>query len=1152
MMKVNMEDFNIRRKPSSGKEPRESAEAKSPFARVAGGRRVNAIAENLAAKMTHDEITAALQFFDVSDSPSSGWIASKDPKSPKNIGSHGRNRILYGDAKDFEVVTKVPDFLMSAHLNRMRRNGALSKPLQNTPQLAYATGLTLMLPITRQNAHEILTRGELTVPLEGLEGAFNAFSHGEPSLDRDVLAYLAVPARYFLYENSLRFGDKRRTGDLMLYPPRGHKGDLTVSLQNTDLWIVADAQDMQVWMDILTNMSGLKEDLADFPPEHQRERLMGEVLTDFQRWNKIGSDDRPEISRLFLEDYVTGGKDWCTTFEYENDTLSPKKQKSISVAKSFFDNSQNHRLYYTSRGEESKATDKGGVQLTVLRPHIFGPGEDEVSFEKIYPTVRPFSSMAYSDTSETFTAKQLNSVFDAACLLKQAEINSAIPDALQSGKMMMSVSPSYLSGDDYWYDTNRMQRDTFYQRRKIINVLYPAYFKKREQEYRERMGLPRNAAIPPNDLRRLRREVDKNYILRNYQEISTYVQDKKVWEAALESGLFEEVAEEATRLGGPENISNAVVLLDAPDPAGNVPISWAQFALSEDGTLPEDLGRQRGAFARAAQMFFRNMDGSSSALIQEDAGTVRPLFSEEYVTQRLQVNARPDMERFRVYWQNKANRLARDAGCAQIAESGKNQTYELLHGLLNGLKPSIFPMTPLARMPDLSAAAEQQGLIYGRDLPLPSGERCRKYSELKIREFEKRALYAVQNQYLRDLEHRKEIIEFLDRAYENPSEVVNVDHLVPLNSAFVLGFNHLDNYAVISSHDNRVKSNRYWPDMGKCSREDYVNMLYDLHFNGHHQATELHRAINNVCLWNDRDMIEGLYGKNADMKWLGLDDADLACMIENHSTVLDFVRNGAASVGMISDEEKRVTTFRRDLMTKIKHENFGRNYTSEEMLQVDPDQAAAFWNNVMDIRNMSMRSVMMALSTMRWHSQFEQFYEQLDLSDDFVGRMERYNVRSGEIGHRNGLNRLMQHMDDFQNFEPMVAPRSLVMRMAEKPLSPETQAIRKAVIEWTNALTRAELAEQQVRMKTLKTPGLVLNQQELAFRIQEMKIEQVELDAAEQRLSARNRKSSEKRWQNSSRTSFRNENNPSDTVQKKRQHRPESEEPSSSNDSFGC
>jgi hypothetical protein len=40
-----------------------------------------------------------------------------------------------------------------------------------------------------------------------------------------------------------------------------------------------------------------------------------------------------------------------------------------------------------------------------------------------------------------------------------------------------------------------------------------------------------------------------------------------------------------------------------------------------------------------------------------------------------------------------------------------------------------------------------------------------------------------------------------------------VDHIVPLKSDLVCGFHCEDNLQILSESENRIKSNRYWPDM---------------------------------------------------------------------------------------------------------------------------------------------------------------------------------------------------------------------------------------------------------------------------------------------------------------------------------------------------
>lgn len=1089
MMKANMDGFKFRRTPSENTS--EAAVGRqSPFSRVTGGKKVNACAVNLAGLMTASEINDACALFE-NDHP---------------IGSHGRNRVLYGAVKKFDVLSQVPAFLMSAHMNRMLRNGALGKPMQNTPQMAFSTGLTLMMPITRENVHDILVKGELTIPRDGLEGAFNAFSHGEPSLDRDILGYLAVPARYFLFENGLRFGDKRRTGELVVFPPEGHEADFKVSLHETDLRIVADADDLPVWTDIMVNMSGLKEDLAGLPREHQQDFLLSEVLTDYQRWNSIGNDDRPEISRMFLEDYVTGGKFWCTAYEYESKNIKPEKLKSIDAAQAFFRNNPNRMLYYITDGQENKNTDKGGVQLTVLKA-----AAPEGEFDKIYPNSRPFAAMAYRDRTKEFGAGQLNSLFDAACFLKQAEIAGAVAEAVtKEGSMMMSVSPSYLNGDDYWYETNRTIKEEFYGRKAVIQHLYPPYYAKRRDELLQLKGLVHEGQLSPTELYHLRSEVDEDFIYRNFEELYPSEQreggnprvenPRMMVREALSSGRFKQVAEEAAENGGIHKVSNEANVLDVPNPKDNISISWNQFARLENGRLPENLVLMRDSFEQAAQSLF----GRAANLMQPNTEEIPPFFSEAHVGNKLQLDTSPDMRRFTEFWYIKANRLARDAACRHIVESGINRTAELLHGLLHGLTPQTFAMTPLSDMPDLSDVAKMRGDMFGRHLPLPSGKTCRNYSEAKVREFEKRAVYAVQNRYLQDPEHRKEIVEFLDRAYENPSERVNVDHVVPLNSAFVLGFNHIDNYATITSRENFKKGNLYWPGMPTYSREDYINMMYDLCYNGIHEETDLHRIINSVCRWEDPRMQTLLYGGKAPLKGNTLRGEDLALLIEKGPVVLDFLVTGAASVGMLPTPEDKVDFFRRELMSKIRATNMGRHFSCDRMLKIDPEKAAAFWNKVMNIQSMGLRNTLMAVSTMRWHPQFEKFYERLDLSESFSQKMEDFNVRKGDRGHRNGINRFMQHMADYADFEPMVGDKSLVDRLKEEVLSPEMKAVRRAIVEWTKAMTRTEMAEQVLRMEGGSfREELVLNRAELESRIRELGLVASDFSAAQRKIDAR-------------------------------------------------
>lgn len=48
---------------------------------------------------------------------------------------------------------------------------------------------------------------------------------------------------------------------------------------------------------------------------------------------------------------------------------------------------------------------------------------------------------------------------------------------------------------------------------------------------------------------------------------------------------------------------------------------------------------------------------------------------------------------------------------------------------------------------------------------------------------------------------------------DNTGLTYEVDHIIPLQSNLVCGLHCLDNLRVISSIDNRTKSNYYWPDM---------------------------------------------------------------------------------------------------------------------------------------------------------------------------------------------------------------------------------------------------------------------------------------------------------------------------------------------------
>lgn len=69
----------------------------------------------------------------------------------------------------------------------------------------------------------------------------------------------------------------------------------------------------------------------------------------------------------------------------------------------------------------------------------------------------------------------------------------------------------------------------------------------------------------------------------------------------------------------------------------------------------------------------------------------------------------------------------------------------------------------------------------------------------------------------------KELVANIYIASKNRNMVV--DHIVPLTSKFVCGLHCSDNLAVISSTDNSIKGNRYWPDMPNTNDPELIEMV---------------------------------------------------------------------------------------------------------------------------------------------------------------------------------------------------------------------------------------------------------------------------------------------------------------------------------------
>jgi|GEM_PF-1076263 len=70
-------------------------------------------------------------------------------------------------------------------------------------------------------------------------------------------------------------------------------------------------------------------------------------------------------------------------------------------------------------------------------------------------------------------------------------------------------------------------------------------------------------------------------------------------------------------------------------------------------------------------------------------------------------------------------------------------------------------------------------------------------------------------------------LELISSMFQEKNEGFEVDHIVPLQSNFVCGLHCADNLQLLTRHENRKKSNRYWPDMSDTKDHELLKLVRD-------------------------------------------------------------------------------------------------------------------------------------------------------------------------------------------------------------------------------------------------------------------------------------------------------------------------------------
>ena len=342
-------------------------------------------------------------------------------------------------------------FLYDLHTTRTHVYGALSKPYQNAMQVGYRVPLTLMIPITRENAHDILVKGEINIPPGGsVEASFNSMCKGRPALDSDVVAYLALPGRHFIFENGLSFGDRRNSGEMVLQAgkPGKRRFGQTVKLTGTDLRIVTDASDSVMWRDIISSSSGLKEWMKDVEPKYLEEDFSN-LMISWQALDGFEKNGHPRIGSLFPDDYHSGILDWCAAFEYRDKEGHMSRERMEGLERYANRVSTPARLKKTLHYKLESA---GGMPKN---------GEIDLfsftaptGFEQTFHINRPLSLVDGRDREKAFSKDQFNRILDAAHILRRAETLSHFNRAATEATELVATHPSYLNGEDYWVRDN--------------------------------------------------------------------------------------------------------------------------------------------------------------------------------------------------------------------------------------------------------------------------------------------------------------------------------------------------------------------------------------------------------------------------------------------------------------------------------------------------------------------------------------------------------------------------------------------------------------------------------------------------------------------------------------------------------------------------
>ena len=344
------------------------------------------------------------------------------------------------DKEQRETSLSDAPFLWDMYRHNIGKYGNFAPQLQTAALAGTVMPLTLLIPISKKNAYDVLVRGELP-PFSDVEASFNAFCHGEPALDSDVVAYLAVPARQFLFDNQISFYDDRSTGKLYLFS----RWNRPINLTNQTLSLIVDENDKELWAAVITGASGLRK--------YHYKNTLKERLKDMENesllkgWQDFASQEYgvfSPIGRLFpLDEYST--RDGAVV-----KTINDTEQQVLSSI--LLDNDsprgQKQKLKMIRRREHRKNI--GFVPTYSFQETLdFNPSWDRGSLPLL-----PLRTRDTVNFDGDYSKEQFDKVLDAAAILRRAEVLDGL--AVDTGEPVLITDSHRLNGDDFWKEDKRI------------------------------------------------------------------------------------------------------------------------------------------------------------------------------------------------------------------------------------------------------------------------------------------------------------------------------------------------------------------------------------------------------------------------------------------------------------------------------------------------------------------------------------------------------------------------------------------------------------------------------------------------------------------------------------------------------------------------